>query len=190
MRFRLILTITLLLIFSACGSARIGQKIALPEIAGISVTRDSSLQDNEVYLEQVGDARTSPVLMLRGSSEVTAEGSATQVVEQALKRVLSDKGFSVTEGAPIVIRAELVNWTAELSSGMAMRTVSSAAEIKLTILDPTNKAMYIGTYRGSSNVKNPKIEDAQVREALQISMSQALQQVAADGKLLNLLTSF
>jgi hypothetical protein len=155
--------------------------------------RDSMLADPSrgvfVYVGEFIDQRASKEIVTLEDKTVAPNGDIGKSVAEGLERALAMQGYEMTDTAPLILSGEVRNWSATLSGGFSKNLESDAA-VFVEILDPANKRVYSGVYKGFASIQSPSISEADIRSVLQTSMSEAVRQVTADAQLLKILSAF
>ncbi len=190
MKFRFGL-IAFLLILSSCGPT-LKSTMDIPMVLP-NAKKDSMLADPSrgifVYVGEFIDQRAEKAIVILEDKKVTPRGDVGKSVAEGLERALAMYGFEMTDTAPLILSGEVRNWSASMSGGFTKNLESDAA-VFVEILDPANKRVYSGVYKGFASIEAPSISEADIRSVLQTSMSEAVRQVTADKQLLKILTAF
>ncbi len=142
-----------------------------------------------IFIDQVADARTKEAIAGYKGRDINPEGSVTDAVLQALRQGLERKGFKYTETAPVILSGEIRIWHARIEGGFTAKATADAA-VYLEVIDPTNKRVYSGIYRGFSSIEKPGLEEKDVRSALSGSMAEALSQALGDQQFLRIISAY
>jgi hypothetical protein len=188
---RLPLLFSALLFLHACGPS-IGSSIVLPQLRPV-VPPGSELAgssyENFVFIEELVDARVDTGIAELDGRSIRSTDNVVPVVLQGLRTALGDKGFKFSDTAPILLLGEIRVWKAEIEGGFSS-SVSANAELYIQVLDPANKRIYSGSYKGFASAESPRLGVKQIRNTLGIAMSEAIVQVVKDQQLVRLLSSF
>ena len=141
-----------------------------------------------LFIDQFTDRRESKALV-KGDKSVQPDSDVSPSVVEALKQALSVKGFTFSESAPIIISGEIREWSAAIKGSLPTKVTSEAA-IYLEVLDPANKKIYSGVYRGFASLEEASVDEADVSKTLANSLEESVAQVAADKQLVGVLSSF
>ncbi len=163
-------------------------KITLPIVhgeqeAGAATVGKTNLQ---LSLEAIKDSRPKKEIVTSGDNDSLPNGDVGSAVAQSITSVLSANGFSIGDAAPLVLSAELLEWSAEARGSK----VNSGAALAIKLYDPANKLIYTGKYQGSANMQKGGLVEADYQEVLQTSLHEALAQICRDQKLIDLISSF
>ena len=142
-----------------------------------------------VALDEVRDARTSDALALYGQRSIPPEGQVAPAVRSALESALRRDGITISDSAPLVLTVEIRKWVSNVRSGVPS-TADTEAELFVKVFDPANKMIYSGTYSGTASQSSTSLGEPEVRSTLGMAMSEAINQLASDSQLVNLLASF
>ncbi len=183
-----------MLAFSSC-SSRLQKNMRMPEIpawetTGRIVDTGSTQAPHQLFVDKFSDARPSEIIVRRGAEEVIASGEVGVSVGSALEKAFRSRGFSVSQTAPVVISGEIRAWQSEITKGFPSQKLQANAEVFIEVLDPANKRIYSGTYKGSASREDPSLNEEDIRGNLGTAMSEALSQVTSDKQLIDLLMSF
>jgi hypothetical protein len=171
-----------------CAASISKEGLKVPSISMPNVERVES-QRGSVSMDVMKDSRADTVLVQLGASPVETVGDVTGSVSTAMRGVLEKAGFLVSDSAPIVIVPQIRKWKARVRSGLPA-TVDAQAEVFVEVLDPADKLLYSGVYQGSSTLSQPSIHEAEIESTLASAMSEALEQLVADLRLVRILSSF
>lgn len=181
----------LCLFASGCGVS-MPSRLALPDIPKTATAPVIKMGEMPplVFVEEFSDVRDDGALAFYESRSVQpAINMIGAQVTDALGRELDALGFEVTDAAPLLVRGEVRVWKAHIAGGMPA-FVSGEAVFGIKVLDPANRPIYLGTYRGYANLEDSSVDSQDVRKVLGTAMSEALKQFVKDRKLMALLSSF
>ena len=142
-----------------------------------------------LFIDEIKDVRDNRVLVKREKKEVTAEGELTPSVVEALKQAFGTKGFTFSESSPIIISGELREWHADVSGSLPTKVAAQSA-IYIEVLDPANKKIYSGVYRGFASLEEASIDEKDVSKTLANALQETVTQVVNDKQLVGVLSSF
>lgn len=158
--------------------------ITLPKETNPDRTRNAF-----VFIDQFEDHRPSPALATLDGKEMQPEGQVITEVVAAIKAGLEAKGFAISESAPVILSGELRAWHANVT-GSFPTNVAAEAIVSVEILDPSNRRIYSGVYKGYSSAESSALDHLDIQQALSSSMEEAVRQIVADKQLQTLLTSY
>ena len=174
---------------ASCGPS-FKSTMGVPEVrVGKKADASSFEESTYVYIDEFIDARPEKALAKRDKKLVNPADDVAAAAVNALKQALASKGFAYSESAPVIISGELREWLADVTGSLPTK-VSANAAIYIEVLDPANKKIYSGVYRGFSSMEAASVNEDDVKKTLSSSMEEAVLQVAADKQLVNLLGSF
>ncbi len=159
------------------------------KIGGAKATAAPDSGATYLYIDEFLDKRESSVLVRREKKEVNPEGDVTPAVVDALKQVLAAKGFEFNDSAPVIISGEVREWVADVTGSLPTK-VSAQAAIFIEVLDPANKRIYSGTYRGLASLEEASVNEKDVSKTLASALEESVGQVASDKTLISLLSSY
>ena len=110
-------------------------------------------------------------------------------VEDVIRRTLVNAGFQVDNSAPVVLRGEIREWVVDIKNKMPI-TLNSRAVLFVEVIGPNDKRIYSGVYRGNSYFEKAVVENRDVQDMLNRSMTGAVSQIMSDSKLIGILSSF
>lgn len=184
-------TVSLLLLFTltACGPS-LPSQLSLPHLmpAGAPEAQAPSRQAY-IFVDQFIDVRASQEIAKVEGREVSAAESPADAVVAGLRRALEKDGFSLSDTAPVILTGEVRAWTALVTPGFSSESRASA-QLFVEVIDPANRRVYSGVYEGFSSKSAPGLDEGDVRETLELSMTEAIKQVLADSQLIGLLSSY
>jgi uncharacterized lipoprotein YajG len=173
-----------------CGpSFKASMDVPAVKVSADKLTQDERAVNTSLYVDQFVDQRQNKALIREDKKEVNPNNDVAPAVVDALKQALQDKGFSFSESAPVIISGEVREWIAEVSGSLPTKIHSHAA-LFIEVLDPANKRIYSGVYKGYASMEGASIGIGDVRHTLSNSMEQAVKQVAMDKALISLLSSY
>ena len=112
------------------------------------------------------------------------QGNVTEAVENALSDSLRERGVSVTNDAPVKIKAEIRSWKSEIVVS-ASPTLTSDASLYVEMFDASGGRLYSGSYNGTRSSQFPIVTRQDMKDSLGLAMSSAIEQLLADEQLLN-----
>lgn len=148
-----------------------------------------STQNSFVYIDQFEDRRPTPELATLDGKPMLPDGPVIPEVVAALKAALEAKGFAISESAPVILSGELRVWHANVT-GSFPTNVAAEAVVNVEILDPSNRRIYSGVYKGFSSAESSSIDHLDIQQTLASSLEEALRQIATDKQLQALLSSY
>lgn len=175
-------------LLSACGPS-LKSTMSVPDV---KVSKKGAVPSDGmtfVYIDELIDARPLKAIAKRDSKEVLPSGEISSAIVSALKQALETKGFTNAESAPVIISGEVREWLADVTGSLPTK-VSANAALYIEVLDPANKRVYSGVYRGFASMEAASVNEEDVRKTLASSMEEAVLQVTADKQLITLLSSF
>ena len=151
----------------------------------------STVVSNEAYVfvDEFIDARANKAIVEYKDKEIPHIQDLGPIVVKGIGDALKAQGFSITDTAPIILSGQIRTWNAVVTSGMPSK-VDASAELYVELLDPANKRMYSGTYKGYAGVQAGSLDEDEVKAALQASMKETINQIVGDQQLIKLLKSF
>lgn len=173
--------------FSACGPS-LKSTMLVPQVK-LGKKAEPLPESTYIYIDELKDVRESKAIARREKKDVNPDGEVSPAVVDALKQALATKGFSYSESAPVIISGEIRDWVAEVTGSLPTKVNANAA-IFIEILDPANKRIYSGVYRGFASMDGASVNEEDVRKTLASAMEEAVMQVSADKQLVTLLGSF
>ena len=183
-----VITVSLFLI--SCGAPRHVAKIEVPALQPKEPIQSRSVGAGaEIFINEFTDAREDAAIADFQGKPSKPDKEVAPVVEKALISRFQKYGFLSSETAALAINGSVVKWIARITGGVPAN-VDAEAAINIEVLDPANKVIYSGTYEGFANARTPNMSKNDVRESLNASMLEAINQIFQDRKLLNLLSSF
>jgi uncharacterized lipoprotein YajG len=160
------------------------------KIAGGKISKDNTTANTYLYVDEFVDRRENKSLARNEKKkEVQPESDVAPAAVDALKQSLSAKGFSFSESAPLIISGELREWIAEISGSLPTK-VSAQASVYIEVLDPANKKIYSGVYRGYSSMEEASVDEQDISRTLASSLEESVSQVTNDKQLISLLSSY
>ena len=185
-----VLLIALGLCSFGCGpSLKATMDVPVVRVTSSKLQNDHQITNTFLYVDEFVDNRQNKTLVKDSRREVTASGDVAPVVVDALRQALGDRGFSFSESAPVIISGEVREWLATISGSLPTK-VSAEAAIFVEILDPANKRIYSGTYKGFASMEAASVSEEDVKRTLASSMEEAVTQVAMDKPLVALLSAY
>jgi hypothetical protein len=145
--------------------------------------------DAFIFVDQFIDARPSPAVARVEDRDVGASNDPVEEVVGGIKRALEKRGFTFSDTAPVILSGELRAWVSLVTEGLPSKS-EATAELYVEVLDPANKRVYSGVYKGYAAKESPGLDEGDVQETLRISMTEAIQQIMADKQLVGLLASY
>lgn len=142
-----------------------------------------------IFLSSVVDMRTEKSVAEYDRKKVRTPDDVSQVVSAGLKRSLEEQGFLFSESAPVVLAVEIRQWRAEVESGFSDQ-VRAEASLFVEVIDPGNKRVYSGSYKGHAVIEDPSLDTKDVQSVLRTSMNEVLNQIVLDKQLMRLLSSY
>ena len=179
---------------AGCGS-KLQKTIVVPDIpawdsSGRVADSVRGGAPHQLFIDKFSDARPSDVIVKRADETVVASGEVGTPIGTALDRAFRNRGFAISQTAPVVLSGEVRIWQSEIVKGFPTQKQSANAELFLEVLDPANKRIYSGTYKGSASREDPSLSPEDIRATLGTAMSEALSQVTSDKQLIDLLLSY
>ncbi len=171
-----------------CGPS-LRSSIGVPEIHIKQVKAPPSDNMSYLFVDEFSDHREPKALVHRDKKDVMPAGDVVPAVTKALKQALEAKGFQLSESAPVIISGEVREWVADVTGSLPTK-VSAKAAVFIEVLDPANKRVYSGVYKGFASVEEASVSEEDVQRGLASAMEEAVLQVASDKQLVNLLSSF
>lgn len=179
------------MVFGGCGPS-LRSSLEVPKIAPFA-KRDSQLKrdryDSYVFVDEFVDSRERKRIVTIEGRDVDPAGDVVEAVVDGLERALSMEGFKFSDTAPIILAGEVRQWETQITGGFTKRAESEAA-LYVEVLDPANKRVYSGVYRGFAAFESPGLDEEDIRETLRTSMTEAVEQVVEDEQLMRLLAAF
>lgn len=173
-----------------CGPS-LKNTMAVPHVklTGGKVSRDDSTASTYLYVDEFVDRRENKSIVRSEKKEVQPENDVASAAVDALKQSLTAKGFSFSESAPLIISGELREWIADVSGSLPTK-VSAQASVYIEVLDPANKKIYSGVYRGYSSMEAGSVNEQDISKTLASSLEESVSQVTSDKQLISLLSSY
>ena len=159
------------------------------KVSGAKIEKDSSAANTYLFVDDFVDGRVNKVFVRNNKKEISAAGNLAPAVADALKQALGARGFSFSESAPVIISGEVRDWNADVTGSLPTK-VDAHAAIFIEILDPANKRIYSGVYKGFASIESASIGEKDVKRTLANSMEEAVTQVVADKQLVSVLSSY
>lgn len=178
-----------LLLLNSC-VLHLQPSLAVPHIPllGKGETMNKTVQ-TYIYVDDVRDNRSSGVIAEIEGEESYPSTAIGSPVKEALMNALQQKGFTMSESAPVIISGEVRQWIATVKGRLPAK-VNSEASLYLEVFDPASKQVYSGVYHGSAGLEYPTLDEEQIKEVLGTSMALAINQILSDQQLMDLLASF
>lgn len=179
-----------LVLFAACGTT-VPRHITLPDLE-VAVKGGSSSRGSipsEFFVEQFTDVRGEQALVTGEGNSSEATQNVAKFVSEGVRQALLRKNLVWSETAPLVIRGEIRNWQAQVKGGFPA-SIGAKASIYIEVLDPSNKAIYAGEYRGFSRMETAGVDEDEAGKVLSASMAEAIRQLTVDKRLFDVLSSF
>lgn len=185
--FRLALVSSVIL-FTGC-AAQVGSTIEAPEIPPIAMADDARARlGSYIAIQEIVDSRQE--LKDDDTTRVTQPfGGVSGIIKTGLRNAFRDAGISVIDSSPIELRAEVRKWQAEVSA-KGTSTLSSEATLYVELIDPSGKKVFTGSYNGTRSSQFPVITRVDVKDSLGLSMANAISQLVADPKLIEMISSY
>jgi uncharacterized lipoprotein YajG len=187
----LLILISVVFLVSAC-TPTFHSTIKIPrvpvKIKQTSITRRPQY-GMTIFIDQMVDARKKEALAEYDGRDINPDGDVTGAVLDALRSGLEQKGFKYTDTAPVIISGEIRTWFTRIENGFTRKATADAA-LYLEVIDPTNKRVYSGIYRGYSSIEKPGLGEEEVSKALGSSMAEAVNQALSDQQLIRLISAF
>ncbi len=174
---------------TACGPS-LRSQMSLPHLmpSGAPEAQATSRQAY-IFVDQFIDARPSPEIAMVEDRAVAADNPPADAVVAGIRRALEKDGFTLSDTAPVILSGEVRNWSAKVTPGFSSKSESSA-QLFIEVLDPANRRVYSGVYEGFSSKGTPGLDESDVRDTLEVSMTEAIKQLLADRQLIGLLASY
>ena len=180
-----------LLFVYSCGPS-ISKSFVLPKIDP-QVSPDATLKnqgaDSYVFVDEFIDARPKAAVVNYNGRLIESDSEAVKIIVDGLREGLTVKGFKLSDTAPTILAGELRTWVANVSGGFTKISRAESA-VFVEVLDPANKRVYSGVYKGFATIESPGLNEKDIRDTLRTSMNEAVQQVLADEQLIRLLSAF
>lgn len=175
---------------SGCG-ASFPSTISVPsvEIAPTKSAGERISTSTFLYVDEFLDKRDSKVVTTVDGKSVSMDGDAVAPVVAALKSSLTKRGFAFSDAAPVILSGELRTWRAEVSGSLPTKIEAESA-VFIEVLDPANKRIYSGVYRGFANTESGSPGDKELKKTLASALEEAVLQISRDGQLVSLLSSY
>lgn len=186
------LTVCLLVACFVSCSPSIGSKIALPNlIRAPEPLGDIGRPQYEgyVFIDELADKRGTQAMAKLDGREILSKSEVAPAVLTGLKDALYRKGFKFSDTAAILLSGEIREWFAQIEGGFRS-SADAQAVLYIEVLDPANKRIYSGVYKGTATKESPNLSDKDVTAVLGVSMTEAIEQVIGDRQLMKLLSSF
>jgi len=171
-----------------CGPS-LKSTMPVPYLAPNAMKQTTADSGAFLFIDEFKDQREDRVLVKRDKKEVTAEGDVTPAVIQALKQAFTSRGFTFSESSPIIISGELREWRADVTGSLPTKVAAQGA-IYIEVLDPANKKIYSGVYRGFASLEEASIDEQDVSKTLANALQETVTQVVNDKQLIGVLSSF
>lgn len=142
-----------------------------------------------IFIDAFVDARPKKAIVEYNDQEIAHIQDLGPLVVDGIATALQGQGFSIADTAPVILSGQIRQWSAKVTGGMPSK-VDSTAELYVELLDPANKRMYSGVYKGFAAVESPSLDEDEVQTALRASMKQTISQMVADQQLIRLLKTF
>ena len=144
---------------------------------------------HRIHVSDFSDTREQQELAFSKDEKVLTSSEPAKQVSSGLRSALRRLGYTQSPMAPVVLRGELRTWKATVQSGFMKSAVADTA-IYVEALDPANKRVYGGVYRGYSSYEATQIGAEELEKVLKSCMQQAIIQVLKDKQLGRLLISY
>lgn len=175
---------------SGCGpSLKSTMPVPQVKLAQAKVNKEAKAETTYLYIDEFVDKRDEKALARRDSKEVNPEGDIAPAAVDALKQALTEKGFTFSESAPVIISGEVREWVADVTGSLPTK-VSAKAALYIEVLDPANKRIYSGVYRGFASMEEASVDEKDVSKTLASSLEESVAQIASDKQLVTLLSSY
>ncbi len=139
-----------------------------------------------VALQKIEDQRQEKAIFEYQGKVVREQGDMGLPVHYVLQTGLEDRGFVVSDSAPVSIHVAVTSWRAQLIDGK----LAAEAVLIGNVLSPGGKTIYSGVYEGASTAAESDITPAAVQEVLGSAMHRALTKIVSDKKFIDVLSSF
>ena len=184
-----ILTFVLLLI-SGCSLQRTPtgvSEINVPNIPSATVPNTPLNVGFKPYvlLDQVKDLRQVPELIRLYEKKIKPRGKIEVVTRYAFRSTFRQRGFTVTDNAPVILIPTIKKWLVTVNKDQAI----AETVIALDVLDPSNQVIYSSSYDGFLQF-SPTSDENKLRDKLGESFAKALTQMINDAHLLGIITAF
>lgn len=185
-----LLTCCAILAATAC-SPSYRPTLEVPKVT-VTLKKDPVIDPGQsafVFVDQFQDGRADTALASIDGKPMQPEGSVVASVVEALKSALETRGFAFSESAPVMLSGQLRQWHAKVTGSLPTKVAAEAA-VFVEILDPSNRRIYSGLYKGFSSMESSSISHLDIQQTLAASLDEALRQIATDKQLVTLLASY
>lgn len=184
-----VVAVALIVGLSAC-SPSLKDTLEVPIVNAPAMAKNVEKVSNAyLYIDEFSDARPNKAIASMDEKEIQPAGDVVPSVVKALKEALVNRGFEISESAPVMVSGEVRQWFAEIAGSMPTR-VNVEAAIFIEVLDPANKRIYSGVYQGKSWKESSSMKEEDIRKTLGEGMEEAIKRVTADERLMGLISSF
>lgn len=185
--------------FSGCGPY-LGSSLEIPDIQFDSKVDENrttsqgfrgsgiSPASQTIAVERLIDMRQSPVIVTRGEDSTELVGDVGIKVSDAIKRLLTDKGYNVSSFGDHAVRGEVRIWRAAVDSNLT-GSLESDASIYIEVFNQRQQKIFSGVFRGSAKSQTPLISSSDVSDSLGKAMGQAINELSADPAFLRALNA-
>ncbi len=172
----------------SCGPS-LKSTMAVPRVSAASLKPAASNDSGQLFIDDIKDERLDKSLVRKDKKEVLADGAVTPSIIDALKLGFANKGFGFSDASPIIISGELREWHADVSGRLPTK-VSAQCALYIEVLDPANKKIYSGVYRGFASLEEASVDEGDVSKTLSNALQETVVQVVSDKQLVGVLSSF
>ncbi|MCC6933633.1 MAG: hypothetical protein IT292_10335 [Deltaproteobacteria bacterium] len=185
-----ILFVITFLILTSCGPT-LRKTTPLAEIPAPKIEEGKYLFEIQpsVAVGGVTDQREDSYIVKSYDQTSEPDGEVGEQVQDVLQRLFENMGLKVEEGSPVEIRGAVKVWLVDVSSGFPA-SLKAKAVVSLEVLDPANRVVYRGTYKGEATLQRMGVEINDLQLALNYAMTEALSQIIKDKKLLSNISAF
>ena len=188
--FKLALATLVISAFLACSpSVKKDIDLAGLDIIPLPTGAKVSANSSSVFVDLFSDGRDNEAVLIKGDKKANLKNDPGDMVRDAITGALKNKGFVITDTAPLIISGEVKKLVANVEPGFPVK-LRSDAKIILEVFDPANEPLYKASYNGFSSVSHPSINSTDVKEALGLALKEAVTQVVKDKELIGVLESF
>jgi uncharacterized lipoprotein YajG len=143
---------------------------------------------NAVAVERFVDIRQSPAIVTRGEDSTELIGDVGIKISDAVRRALTDKGYTVSSFGENSIRGQVKTWRADVDSNLNGGLESEAA-ILIEVFNRREQRVFSGVFRGSAKSQTPLVSSSDVSDSLGKSMAQAIDQLINDAEFLRAISA-
>lgn len=140
-----------------------------------------------VRVEGFSDLREGEQLFtINAKRKVMPDDGVSRYVTSAFEDVLAMNDFRLSQMKGPIIRGEILDWHAKLSTGFPTSEEVATASVRIMVVDDTGKNRFSAVYNGSSSLKHPFLTESKAKKVLSEAMQVALESVLMDPSFIQL----